>query len=151
MQISAAEFGWVGSLAALGAAIVAPLAGQLVDKMGRRNCMLSLCLPLCIGWLLMAFAKNVTMLYAGRALTGASTGAFCVAIPVYVSEIAYPPLRGALGSLFQLQLVMGVELIYVAGPMVCEPSTTIKTIVATMQLTNSCQLIWKGCFNCCNN
>jgi len=108
----------VGSLAGLGAAFVSPLAGQLVDRMGRRGSMLALCVPLCLGWLLIAFAKNAAMLYAGRALTGASGGAFCVAIPVYVSEIAHPPLRGALCSLFQLQLVMGVEMIYIAGPLV---------------------------------
>jgi len=58
------------------------------------------------------------MLYGGRFLTGASGGAFCVAAPVYVSEIAHPALRGALGSLFQLQVVMGVEMAYLIGPKV---------------------------------
>lgn len=42
-------------------------------------------------------------------------GAFCVAAPLYTSEIAEKEIRGAVGSYFQLLLTMGVLFSYVFG------------------------------------
>lgn len=55
------------------------------------------------------------MLFIGRALAGVCIGAISVAAPLYVSEIAEPRLRGTLGSLFQLQITLGVLFEYVIG------------------------------------
>lgn len=47
-------------------------------------------------------------------------GAFCVAAPLYTSEIAEKEIRGALGSYFQLLLTVGILFSYVFGTL-CSP------------------------------
>lgn len=38
--------------------------------------------PLVLGWLLISYAKNVAMLYAGRIITGLGCGAVSLTVPV---------------------------------------------------------------------
>lgn len=68
-----------------------------------------------VGWLLMIFAKNVTMLYFGRFILGMCGGAFCVTAPMYCTEISTTALRGTIGSFFQLLIVSGVLFGYLVG------------------------------------
>lgn len=74
--------------------------------------MITLTLPLSFGWALVAFAANLPMLYSGRIITGACSGAFSVAAPVYISEIAHKSRRGTLGSLFQV-MVSKISYVYI--------------------------------------
>ncbi|ERE71203.1 solute carrier family 2, facilitated glucose transporter member 8-like protein [Cricetulus griseus] len=55
------------------------------------------------------------MLLGGRLLTGLACGVASLVAPVYISEIAYPAIRGLLGSCVQLMVVTGILLAYVAG------------------------------------
>ncbi|XP_014485614.1 PREDICTED: facilitated trehalose transporter Tret1 isoform X2 [Dinoponera quadriceps] len=112
------EFSWVGSLATLGAGAMCVPIGILADLIGRRTSMLLMVVPFCVGWLLIIFANTVGMFYAGRFITGVSSGAFCVAAPLYTAEIAESEIRGALGSFFQLLLTIGILLTYVFGSFV---------------------------------
>ncbi|KAF4520115.1 hypothetical protein B566_EDAN010271 [Ephemera danica] len=105
-----------GSIVGLGAAVAAPMGGIFIDKIGRRNTMVALTLPFALGWILVAFAVNLPMLCVGRILTGASGGAYTVAGPIYISEIAHPSSRGTLSSIFQLMVVLGLEFTYLLGP-----------------------------------
>lgn len=50
-----------------------------------------------------------------RFLAGLVIGAYCVAIPMYVAELAEPKIRGTLGSLFQLQITAGILFEYIVG------------------------------------
>nr|KAF6487447.1 solute carrier family 2 member 8 [Rousettus aegyptiacus] len=55
------------------------------------------------------------MLLGGRLLTGLACGVASLVAPVYISEIAYPEVRGLLGSCVQLMVVTGILLAYLAG------------------------------------
>ncbi|XP_021570659.1 solute carrier family 2, facilitated glucose transporter member 8 [Carlito syrichta] len=55
------------------------------------------------------------MLLGGRLLTGLACGVASLAAPVYISEVAYPAVRGLLGSCVQLMVVVGILLAYLAG------------------------------------
>ncbi|XP_033283060.1 solute carrier family 2, facilitated glucose transporter member 8 isoform X4 [Orcinus orca] len=55
------------------------------------------------------------MLLGGRLLTGLACGIASLVAPVYISEIAYPEVRGLLGSCVQLMVVIGILLAYLAG------------------------------------
>lgn len=76
---------------------------------------MSLGIPFTISWLLIVFATNPTMLCAGRFFAGIATGAACVVLPMFVSEIAETSVRGVLGSFFQLFLTIGILMVYVLG------------------------------------
>lgn len=76
---------------------------------------MSLGIPFTISWLLIVFASNATMLCAGRFFAGIATGAACVVLPMFVSEIGETSVRGVLGSFFQLFLTIGILMVYVLG------------------------------------
>ncbi|XP_077297723.1 solute carrier family 2 member nebulosa isoform X2 [Arctopsyche grandis] len=113
--VSKDQNAWIGSLTTLGAACVCIPIGILMDKIGRKLAMLLLVLPFTLGWLLIILATNVDMLYAGRFFIGVAGGAFCVTAPTYTSEIAQDDIRGALGSMFQLMITIGILFTYVVG------------------------------------
>lgn len=114
-EITSQDFAWIGSLVTLGAAVVCLFIGTILQAFGRKLTMLLLVIPFTIGWLLVTFATNLAMLDVGRFLLGISGGAFCISAPTYTSEIAEASIRGALGTYFQLLLVVGVLFPYVIG------------------------------------
>ncbi|CAG7831041.1 unnamed protein product [Allacma fusca] len=114
-EVDPAIQSWIGSIAPIGACISGPVAGFLVDRIGRKGCMLSMALPFILGWLLIGFAQSVDMILAGRFITGLCGGSFSLAAPVYISEIAQDSIRGTLGSALQLMINVGVLFTYVVG------------------------------------
>jgi MFS family permease len=50
-------------------------------------------------WMLIAFAQDVMMIYAGRAIAGLAVGIVSMAVPVYLAEVAQADIRGRLGIL----------------------------------------------------
>lgn len=113
--ISSEDFSWIGSSVTLGAALVCLVIGTILQMVGRKLTMLLLVIPFTIGWALVTFATNLSMLLLGRFILGISGGAFCVAAPTYTAEIAQADIRGSLGSYFQLMLVIGVLFSYIVG------------------------------------
>lgn len=52
-----------------------------------------------IAWLLITFATNLPMVYAGRSIQGFCVGLTTLTLPIYLSEILQPEVRGTLGLL----------------------------------------------------
>lgn len=96
---------WVGSSLNLGAAAVCIPIGLLINLIGRKWAMLGLVIPFTVGWGLITWAQNLTMLIIARVFIGIAGGAFCVAAPLYIGEIAQKEIRGTLGSYFQVRLI----------------------------------------------
>lgn len=109
------EGSWIGSLLNLGAFVGALPAGLVADRIGRRATLCYLALPLMASWLLIAFSGSVAQLFAGRFLGGFAIGAVSVAAPTYIAELSESSIRGALGTLFQLQITVGILFGYLAG------------------------------------
>ncbi|KAJ8911433.1 hypothetical protein NQ315_005966 [Exocentrus adspersus] len=107
--------GWIGSFATIGGMVMCFPIGYICDLIGRKWGCLMTVIPFSVGWLLIILADNVAMIYVGRFLTGLAGGAFCVAAPIYTSEIAEKEIRGTLGSFFQLLLTVGILLSYIIG------------------------------------
>lgn len=123
--IGGEEWSWIGSLTPLGCLVMCIPIGKIMDLIGRKTTMLASVLIFTVGWVLIIFANNVAMLMAGRFLTGMAGGTFCVAAPLYTSEIAEKDIRGALGSYFQLQITVGILFVYVVGNFVNPTHTAI--------------------------
>ena len=76
--------------------------------------MMLLCLPMALGWFLIARASTIPYLYIGRFLTGFS-GAFSMLAPAFVGEVAEVEIRGALSSVMQVMTMLGLVITYIVG------------------------------------
>ncbi|XP_031838029.1 facilitated trehalose transporter Tret1 [Nomia melanderi] len=114
-KISENDFSLLSSLAMLGAGAMCIPIGLLTDLIGRKNSMLLMVVPFTVGWLLIILSYSVAMFCVGRFITGAASGAFCVAAPMYTAEISESSIRGSVGIFFQLLLTVGIALSYIFG------------------------------------
>uniref|UniRef100_A0A452ZY74 Major facilitator superfamily (MFS) profile domain-containing protein n=1 Tax=Aegilops tauschii subsp. strangulata TaxID=200361 RepID=A0A452ZY74_AEGTS len=72
-------------------------------------------IPNIIGWLAISFANDSSFLYMGRLLEGFGVGVISYTVPVYIAEISPQNMRGALGSVNQLSVTIGIVLAYILG------------------------------------
>ncbi|XP_002960400.2 plastidic glucose transporter 4 [Selaginella moellendorffii] len=107
--------GWVVSSTLAGATIGSFTGGSLADKIGRRHTFQLDALPLAIGAFLSATATTVQAMIAGRFLVGVGIGVTSSIVPLYISEISPTEIRGALGSVNQLFICIGILAALVAG------------------------------------
>ncbi|WP_324665601.1 sugar porter family MFS transporter [Haloarcula sediminis] len=104
--------GIVVSGAMAGAALGAAVGGQLADRLGRRRLILLGAGVFFLGSFTMAVAPSVPVLVAGRLIDGVAIGFASIVGPLYISEIAPPRIRGALTSLNQLMVTVGILVSY---------------------------------------
>ncbi|KAL2128543.1 hypothetical protein VTI74DRAFT_9041 [Chaetomium olivicolor] len=93
---------WVGSL----------LNGPLADRFGRKGSMLMAVCVFVIGSAIQAGAVTVGMLFAGRAIAGFAVGMLTMIVPMYMSEVSTPAIRGTLVVLQQLSITIGILISY---------------------------------------
>ncbi|KAL1288505.1 SLC2A6 [Ovibos moschatus] len=115
LNLSKTQASWFGSVFTLGAAAGGLSAMVLNDLLGRKLSIMFSAVPSAAGYALMAGAHGLWMLLLGRMLTGFAGGLTAACIPVYVSEIAPPSVRGALGATPQLMAVFGSLSLYALG------------------------------------
>ncbi|XP_050763630.1 solute carrier family 2, facilitated glucose transporter member 8 [Gymnogyps californianus] len=115
LRMDSSQASWFGSLVTLGAAAGGTLGGYLVDKVGRKLSLMLCSIPYVFGYIVIISAQNVWMLYFGRILTGLASGITSLVVPVYISEVSHPKVRGMLGSCVQLMVVTGILGAYIAG------------------------------------
>ena len=70
-----------------GAAVGSLTAQSLADNLGRRKAFLLDSIPLFLGPLLSALAGSLTVMLAGRAITGFGIGLASALVPLYISEV----------------------------------------------------------------
>ncbi len=99
---------FVVSIALIGSAVGAWFAGQLADTFGRRRVMLIAAVLFALSAVGTAFPPNVEWLMFWRLVGGAGIGVASVVAPMYIAEIAPSGLRGRMGSLQQLAIVLGI-------------------------------------------
>ncbi|XP_029132536.2 solute carrier family 2, facilitated glucose transporter member 1-like [Labrus bergylta] len=92
--------------------------GLFVNRFGRKNSMLMANVLAFIAAAFMGFSKlacSFEMLIIGRFIIGLYSGLSTGFVPLYVEEISPTSLRGALGTLHQLGVVIGILLAQVLG------------------------------------
>ncbi|XP_029288653.1 LOW QUALITY PROTEIN: solute carrier family 2, facilitated glucose transporter member 1 [Cottoperca gobio] len=92
--------------------------GLFLNRFGRRNSMLMANVLAFIAAILMGFSKMASsweMLIAGRFVVGLYSGLSTGFVPIYVGEVSPTALRGALGTLHQLGIVLGILIAQVFG------------------------------------
>ncbi|EOA20555.1 hypothetical protein CARUB_v10000868mg [Capsella rubella] len=118
LNLSIADFSLFGSILNVGLILGALICGKLTDLVGRVYTIWITNILVMIGWLAIAFAKDVWLLDLGRLLQGISVGISSYLGPIYISEIAPRNLRGAASSLVQLFAGVGISVVYVLGTVV---------------------------------
>lgn len=102
---------WVGiavSCALLGSALGAWYAGPLADLLGRVRTMKVAALLLAIAALGSGLAFGVWDLILWRVIGGIGVGVASVIAPTYIAEVSPAHVRGRLGSMQQLAIVLGI-------------------------------------------
>jgi len=105
----------------IGAIIGAILGGVFADRIGRRWSIIGGAAAFIIGTLIATLAPGEFVLIIGRIIVGMAIGVASFIVPMYISELAPPQARGAMASLNQVGLTLGilvaygVDYIYAAG------------------------------------
>ena len=105
---------WIVSVMMVGAAAGAAGAGSLSYGLGRKKSLLIGAVLFIIGAILCAFADSVTTLMIGRVILGLAIGIVAFTGPLYISEVAPAHWRGAMVSLYQLMVTIGIFAAFVS-------------------------------------
>lgn len=99
------------AILALGGVIGALLSGVFARVLGRKKSLVLAGLIFAIGSIISAFLPSFFILRACRFFLGFGVGIASFITPLYLSETAPASIRGAMGSLFQLMITIGIFLI----------------------------------------
>jgi SP family sugar:H+ symporter-like MFS transporter len=106
--LGAGQIGFAVSCALLGSAVGAWYAGPLADRFGRVRSMQVAALFLALSALGSGLVTGVGSLVFWRLIGGIGVGMASVIAPTYIAEISPAQVRGRLGSLQQLAIVLGI-------------------------------------------
>ncbi|XP_063542025.1 facilitated trehalose transporter Tret1-like isoform X1 [Cydia strobilella] len=115
LELTESEASWVASLLCLGAVFGSIPAGLISEYFGRKKTLLYLALPLLVSWIMVGSSPNVYGLYVGRFVGGVAVGAFSVAIPPYVADIAEKHLWPTLANFYHVHFSCGILFGYIIG------------------------------------
>ena len=104
--------GVVVSSVLAGALVGSLLSGSFADYFGRRKLLIITSLIFIVGTVGSAMAFSIPSLIISRFVVGLAIGIASFAAPLYISEVAPPERRGALVSLNQLAITIGILLAY---------------------------------------
>ncbi len=103
---------FVVSAVLIGCIIGAAASGKTVDRFGRRNVIILTAIIFGLGSVWTGVATDATQLIGGRIVVGLGIGVASFAVPLYLSEISPQEIRGALVSLNQLMITIGIVISY---------------------------------------
>tara|TARA_R110000868_G_scaffold8205_3_gene42413 strand:+ start:1187 stop:2563 length:1377 start_codon:yes stop_codon:yes gene_type:complete len=111
-HLSAEMNGWVVSSVLFGAVGGAIISGRVSDRFGRKNLLIAIAVLFIVASIVSAIAQTIAWLVVGRILIGIAIGVASYTAPLYISEIAPAKHRGALVSLNQLAVTIGILISY---------------------------------------
>lgn len=106
----------VASLVSFGSLPGAILCSLIIDRLGRKKPLLLTAIPYLVSYIILIYANNIWHLYISRLLSGFALGASFSLIPMYISEVTSPNVRGNLGSAIPIFLNTGILFQYCVGP-----------------------------------
>ncbi|PNH45321.1 hypothetical protein VD0004_g2529 [Verticillium dahliae] len=93
---------WLGSL----------VNGPIADWIGRNGSMLLAVGIFTVGSVFQTAANDVPLLFAARAIAGFDGGMLTMIVPMYISELSMPEIRGTLVVMQQLSITLGILVSY---------------------------------------
>ncbi|PZC74815.1 hypothetical protein B5X24_HaOG207128 [Helicoverpa armigera] len=114
--ITEEEGSWIVSIGAVSSLTLYLAIGVLMDRLGRRTCIVIGCIPRLVMCFSLLFATEVWVLFLGKVMDGFSNVFIIGVVPTYSSEIASKECRGALGSISQVASGLGILIVLSIGP-----------------------------------
>jgi sugar porter (SP) family MFS transporter len=111
-QLTPAMNGMVVSSVLLGALLGSGVSGRFADYFGRQKLLIVTAIIFIVSTLGSALAPNLSFLVTTRIMVGFAIGIASFTAPLYISEISPPKFRGALVSLNQLAITIGILTSY---------------------------------------
>jgi SP family galactose:H+ symporter-like MFS transporter len=105
---------WIVSAMMLGATIGALLAGWMSSALGRKRSLILAAILFVAGSLLCGFAWSPATLIAARVVLGLAIGVATFTAPLYLAEVAPEYIRGAMISLYQLMITIGILVAFLS-------------------------------------
>jgi len=105
---------WVTTTVLIGAVLGAVFSGKLSDLLGRKKMIIVNAVIFSIGALGCAFATSINMLIAMRIVIGIAIGITSYVAPMYIAEVSPTRRRGALVTLNQLMITIGILVSYIS-------------------------------------
>lgn len=119
-KISNGALGFAVASALLGAAAGAMSAGRIADVIGRLRVMRIAAVLFLVSAIGTAWAPSLWVLIAFRIIGGLAIGIASVIAPAYIAETSPARIRGRLGSLQQMAIVIGIFLSLLADYLLAE-------------------------------
>ncbi len=122
-ELSSFGTGWAASAAIWGCVAGAIFAGYFSDKYGRKRVMVVTALLFAVSAIASALPNTITQFVIARFIGGVGVGAASILSPLYISEIAPANIRGKLVTLYQLAIVIGINVIYFVNLLISNAGT----------------------------
>jgi len=107
-QLTPLRLGWAFSSLLFGCVPGSAIMGGIADKFGRRAPLLWVAVLFVLTSIATGLAGSFTLFIVARCIGGLAVGGVSILAPMYVSEVSPPAVRGRMGTLYQLSIVIGV-------------------------------------------
>jgi MFS transporter, SP family, galactose:H+ symporter len=113
-QISDHTIEWIVSSMMFGAAVGAAGAGWMSVSLGRKRSLILGAVLFVVGSVLCGAAWSPQSLIAARVVLGLAIGISAFTAPLYLAEVAAEDIRGAMISLYQLMITIGILVAFLS-------------------------------------
>lgn len=111
-QLNDLSLGWAFSSLLFGCVIGSTVAGRLTNRYGRRTILLWVAALFSATSIATGMAPSFAAFVLARFIGGLAVGGASILSPMYVAEVSPPSLRGRMGTLYQLSIVVGILMSY---------------------------------------
>lgn len=113
--LSGWDKGVITASISVGAIVGASFSSRLNERLGRRRTIMVAAVVVIIGTLAAAFSPTFALLIVSRLVIGVGIGLSSSTVPTYLSELAPARLRGAMGALNQIFIVLGILIAFLVS------------------------------------
>ena len=96
----------------LGCALGCFIAGKLTDRYGRKKLLVIVAVLFAATSVATCLATGFVSFVAARFLGGLAVGSVSLLSPMYASEVSPPSIRGRMGTLYQMSIIVGILVSY---------------------------------------
>ena len=111
-HLNSLETGIAVSIVLAGAAVGASVAGLLADRFGRKPVLFADAILFGIFAFITGKAGSIEVFLLARFMIGLAVGLTSMITPLYIAEVAPPKIRGALVTINQLAIAIGILVAY---------------------------------------